>query len=482
MNIRKILFSLLAVSSGMVSFGQDKWDLRRAVEYALANNISIRQADVQRRLADLTLRQNRLSQYPSALINASSGLNFGRSIDPTTNLFTNTRLLSAQFSFQSGMNVFNFQSLRNEIEGSKFDSEAARVNIERVSNDIALNVASAYLLVLVANQQVRINEVSVQQSLQNLENTRKRVDAGALPELNLAELEAQLARDSTALISSTATVRTNILQLKALLNLDAAVPFDVTTPPLDQIPVKPLMELDPESVYTIALANLPQQKVANLRIRAAEKYQDAARGRMYPSLGMFLGAGSQYANNELVRPGAPIFTGQYQPTQAKVVVNNQDYFILSPVTEVPLTTYRNPFIPQISDNFRQNVGLQMSIPLFSNGQLRTAWQRSKLNTENLELQRDQEMLTLKQNIYTAHNDAVAAVQRFSAGKKGVETAEKAYVFAQRRYELGLLSTIDLLTNQNNLNRARVELAQAEVDYVFRLKLLEFYTGQGISLE
>ena len=111
------------------------------------------------------------------------------------------------------MNVFNFFSLKNEIAGSKLDVAAANENVARVKNDVALNVATAYLLVLVAKEQVRINEVSVQQSLQNIDNTRKRVEAGALPELNLAELEAQLARDSTALITSKATVQTNLLQL-----------------------------------------------------------------------------------------------------------------------------------------------------------------------------------------------------------------------------------------------------------------------------
>jgi outer membrane protein len=144
--------------------------------------------------------------------------------------------------------------------------------------------------------------------------------------------------------------------------------------------------------------------------------------------------------------------------------------------------YKDPFGLQISDNFRQNIGLNLNVPLFQNGQLKTAWNRSKLNITTLTLQRDQELLTLKQNIYTAYNDATSALQRFNAGKKAVQTAEKALNFAQKRYDLGLLSTIDLLTNQNNVNRARVQLAQSQVDYVFRMKLLEFYKGEGLKLK
>jgi outer membrane protein len=147
-----------------------------------------------------------------------------------------------------------------------------------------------------------------------------------------------------------------------------------------------------------------------------------------------------------------------------------------------VTTSTTPFYTQLSDNFRQNIGIQVNIPLFSNGVARTSWQRSKLNVSSLQLQKDLDLLNLKQDIYQAYNDASTAIQKYAAGKKSVQTAEKAYNFAQKRYEVGLLTTIDLLTNQNNLNRARVELAQAEVDYVFRLKLLEFYKGEGIKVE
>jgi outer membrane protein len=465
------------------SFAQNKWNLKRAVDHALANNISVKQADIQARLTELTYKQSRLNQYPTAVVSADASINSGRSIDPRTYEYTNTQFFSSGIGFSTGVNVFNFFSLRNTIAGNRLDTEASRVNIERISNDIALNVATAYLQVLVAVEQVKIAEVAVQQTQQNMDNTRKRVDAGALPELNLAEIEAQLARDSTTLIAAKATVRTNTLQLQALLNVDAAEPFEVETPPLEQIPVQPLSELEPETVYALALNNLPQQKMNNLRIEAAKKFVAAAKGQMLPSFQLFGNLGSQYSSNQLFRQGTPVFTGAYDSSSlAKVVVNGTDYKIYTPVINTPLITYRDPLGLQLSDNFRQNVGISVNIPLFNNGIARTAMQRSKLNVQSLELQKDLDLLTLKQNIYTAYNDAVAAIQRFSSNKKGVETAEKAYNFAQKRYDLGLLSTIDLLTNQNNLSRAKVELALAHVDYVFRLKLLEFYKGQGLRLE
>ncbi len=270
MRIVQATLSLLLLLLVSHAYSQDTWNLRRSVEYALANNISVKQADIDARLAILTLKQTRLLQYPTAVVSGSLGVNAGRSIDPTTNLFTNTQLLSNGFSLSSGMTVFNFFSLKHNIEGNRLDNEAARFNVDRVKNDVALNVATAYLLVLESDEQANIARVAVEQTLQNLDNTRKRVEAGALPELNAAELDAQLATDSSNLITADNTVRQNILQLKAILAFDAGANFAVESPPLDKIPVLSLAELQPEAVYSMAIQNLPQQKVNDLRILAAQ--------------------------------------------------------------------------------------------------------------------------------------------------------------------------------------------------------------------
>ena len=459
---------------------QVRWDLRRCVEYAIANNISVQQADIEARRAELGLRQSQLNQYPSLNFSANTGLNSGRSIDPTTNQFTQQQLTFSGFNLQTGVTLFNWFSIRNTIAGNQFDTEAARASLEKLKNDISLNVAVAYLQVLVASEQVKITEVALQQTLQNLDNTRKRVDAGTLPELNVAEIEAQLARDSSSYISAQALVLQNILSLKALLNLDASASFSVEMPPIEQIPVEPLSELQPEIVYALALANLPQQKVNELRIKAAQKYVEASRAQLYPTFSMFGSMASNYANN---KRASYTFTptGNFNPSGSVVQVGSSTYPVLSPEIKTSINTFISPFGTQISDNFRQNVGIALNVPLFNNGNSRIGWQRNKLAVRNLELQKEQGERTLKQDVYRAYNDATTALQKFNASIKSVTTAEKAYSFAEKRYQLGLLSTVDFLTNQNNLTRTKVEKLLAQVDYVFKLKLLEFYKGQGLKL-
>jgi outer membrane protein len=477
---------LLTVCAGiflsLLVHSQEKWDLKRCVEYALANNISVKQSDIQARIAELTLKQSKLQQYPNLSFSNSTGISSGRSIDPTSNQFTTQRLVFSQFNLNSNVTLFNWFSLKNTVESNKYSLEASRADVEKLKNDIALNVATAYLLVLVSEETANIARVAVQQTSQNLNNTRKRVEAGSLPELNAAELEAQLARDSSSLITALGTVQQNLLQLKAILNLDAAEPFDVVKPPLDQIPVETLEALQPENVYGLAVVNLPQQKINTLRIKAAEKFSEVAKAQQYPTFTLFAGTGTNYANNQIPNFSQVLVPGVVDTLPAFVDINGTPTKVLSPRTQTVVTTYRNPFGLQFSDNFRQQVGINVSVPLFNNGIGRTNWQRSKLQVRNLEYQKELGDRTLKQDIYRSYTDAVTAIQKYNAAKKSVETAEKAYNFAQKRYDVGLLATIDFLTNQNNLTRARVEMAQAQVDYVFRLKLLEFYKGQGIKLQ
>lgn len=202
---------------------------------------------------------------------------------------------------------------------------------------------------------------------------------------------------------------------------------------------------------------------------------------MYPTFSAFAGMGTQFAN---VKFDQDILTpsGTYDTTVLRALINGTRYEVLSPtLVKTGTQVFRVPFRNQIENNFGQNVGISVSIPLFNGGVARTAWQRSKLSLENLQLQKQLDNQTLKQDIYTAYNDAVSALQRFNASTKTIETAEKAFNFSQKRFDVGLQSTIEYLTNQNNLFRARIERLQAQVEYVFRLKVLEFYRGQGIKL-
>lgn len=478
---RRIALLLAGLLTGMLALAQDAWDLRRCVMYALTNNVSIRQADVQARIAALQLKQSEASRYPSLNLATSAGYNLGRSINPTTNAFESRSVFFQNLQLQSGVDLFNWFSKRYTIEANALERKAADATLDKARNDVALNVAVAYLQALLANEQVEITVVQIQQTAAQLEVVRKQVQAGALPELNAVEVEAQLARDSATYIGAVASYQQNLIQLKALINLDMAQAFDIPKPDVSAIPVDSLVNLQPEYVYQQALKNLPQQRANQLRYEAALRSAKAARATMYPTLSAFAQIGSNYSSAFPDQERAVISQGtgfdtvglvQLSPTDVRYAVRPKfNYFI-------PNTAYGR----QLFDvNLRQAIGLNLSVPIFNGRQQRTFWERARLNAESLNWQMERDRITLQQDIYSAYNNAVNAQQRYRAAQKAAEAADKAFGFSQKRYNVGLLPTFELLTNQNNLSRSRLDAVAARYEYVFRLKLLEFYKGEGLRL-
>ena len=477
------LYTLLLLIVGIQANAQQKWDLRKCVDYAMANNITIKQTALQEQFSNLTLKQSKLSQYPTANINNNLSYNYGIVQDASFKV-VNGGSFSYSGSLQSSVEIFNWFSKKNTIAANEWEAQASKANTDKLRNDIALTVANFYLQVLLAKQQVDIAEIQLTQSKAQYSNTRKLVDAGSLPELNAAELEAQIARDSANVITAKGNVTTNLLSLKAYMSLDAAEPFEIDTPPVDMIPVEKIADLQPEAVYASALANLPQQRYNELKLKAAQKSRDAAKGALYPTLSGFASLNSGFNDKTYEIRGADTLIVPVTPSKiGAVTVGGTPYDVLSLNTYSRVTPIvgKRSFLPQLSDNFRKSIGVSLSIPIFNGASARTSWERSKLTIMNLELQKQIDNQKTKQDIYTAYNNAIVALEKFNASKKSVETAERSYTFAQKRADVGMLSTFELITNQNNLFTARLQNVLDQFDYVFKMKVLEFYKGQGLKL-
>lgn len=474
-----VVFIAFILLSCVQAFSQEKWDLRKCVDYAVANNISVQQSEVQEKLSELIYAQSKDGRWPSANLQGSGGEQFGRSVDPTTNQFTTQAITFLNMGLQSGVTLFNFFSIKNTIAANKLTLAANKAQTNKVRNDISLNVAAAYLQALLSSEQERIAVIQVAQTMEQLGATRKRVDAGVLPELNAAELEAQLATDSASLIGAQSQFQLNLLTLKALLNLDAGYKFEIATPVAELIPVTPISELDPESVFAAAVQTQPLQLANELRFQAAKKNTAAARGQMYPSISAFGNLNSSYSSAfKTINVGAP--TTVFEPSLLYVPVGGVNYPVYTPNFQYPGVKDANVF-RQFDQNFRQSIGLGISVPIFNGNQARTQWKRAKLNEFNQRLQMQADSQTLKQDIYTAWQNATSALQTLNSRRKIVETAEKSYDLGNKRYEIGLLPTLDLIILQSNLQRARLDMASARYDYIFRLKVLEFYKGSGLRL-
>lgn len=483
-NQLKCLFSL---SFAILSFNalaqtesasKTNWTLQEAINYALKHNISIQQNEINQRLALLTLRQSQYAQIPSLNMSPTYGISKGRSIDPTTNQFVEGSYEFLSASASSNVLVFGWFQQRNTITRNKLSYNAAQEDLNQLKNDVALNVATGFLRVLMAKEQIRVNEKQVALSLAQLQQTQKFAAVGRVPELNVAQLEAQLASDSSALISALSDYTASILDIKALLNLDFDQGFEATIPNLPMEERISIQSLNPEYVYQEAIKNIPSVKSSDLKLKSAKYSWNAARGGLLPQLSLSGQLGSNWTSTYKQ------VSGYGQTTNIKTDAFVQDasgntYSVYQPYA-VP--TFSAPkMFTQLENNFRQTISATLNIPIFNSWQTQFQVRQARLNIQTQELNKYQTELKLKQDVYKAHNDATNAIQKYYAAKRSQEAAQRAFDFADKRYELGLTNTIEYLTTQNNLYKAEASLLNSKYDLIFKLKVIDYYLGKQLTL-
>lgn len=486
LQMQKFRIFIFLFFTALAGSAQKKWTLQECVQYAMDHNISIKQSGLQSDLGAITYKQSKLSQIPNANFSNSDGYRFGKSQNPSTGILENQNYFTVGLNLQTSAEIFNWFSKRNTILANQWSLEASKAATEKLKDDIALSVANSYLQVLLSREQEKIAEVQVKQSRTQLDIVNKQVAAGSLPELNAVEIESQLANDTSNLITATGNVTQAKYVLMSYMNVDAADSFDIDEPPINKIPLEAIGDLQPQDVYASALKNLPQQRMNDMNINAAEKNMLAAKGALYPSISAFGSLSNNYGYSRtpyftqipngyqksglVVTDGMGNILGDYNVEQP-VFTNGKKMYITSP-----------GFGTQFNDNFGQTIGISISVPIFNGWQGKASYQRSKINVKNLEYQKDLDNQTLKQDIYQAYNAAIVAREKFTSSAKAAESAQKTYDFTLLRYNVGMIGTLELITNQNSLFTAKLQYVLNQFDYIFKMKVLEYYKGLGLKLE
>ena len=465
-------------SSAQQSGNMDNvWSLQRCVQYAIDHNISIRQDSLTARLAHYTLQQSELSQLPALSANGSYGRSYGRSINPTTNQFIDADYNFVSASGNGNLLLFGWNQVRNTIRKNRYALLASMADLDQLKDDISLNVANSFLTALLALEQIDVSKKQVSLSQAQLDQTKAFADAGRLPELNVAQLESQLATDSSNLINSIANYNASILDLKSLLNLDFSVPFSIKVPDVEVGEQMMVSNLLPDEVYRKARAHFGSIKASELRVTAAEKGLAATKGNLYPQFSLGYQVGTNWASN------------YYNYTTTPSAYTASPYYALdSNGHQLPIyvpgstvTTSPIPFGTQLGNNLRQTVFLNANIPIFNGWQSQYAVRQARINLASQQLNEYNAELTLKQNVYKAHNNALNAIEKYYAAKRADEAAKRALDFARKRYDLGLTSTVDLLVTENQEFTAAANLISAKYDLIFKLKVVDYYLGKELKL-
>jgi outer membrane protein len=452
---------------------QEKWSLSRCITHAHENNIQIKQAYLNAELANANLWQAKASTLPTLNGNASHAYNYGRTIDPFTNQFATDLIRSNNFALSSNFNLFSgFQNF-NQVRQSQLEFLAARYDAERTANDISLNIATAYLQILFAEELLIIAENQVNITQQQVERSKKLVEAGALARGGLLEVEAQLATEDLQLVNARNQLDLSVLTLKQLLDLPPGTPFNIERPVLN-MPTGNLLSLSPEVISAHAQTIMPEIRSAELRVRSSQKSLLTARGGASPRLFLSGSLGTGFSGLrqrvvDLQLMGIQTI-GQTQ--------GGENVFapLISPVFE------RIPFNEQINDNFNQSFGFFLTVPIFNGLQTRTTISRAKIARYNAEYHLQLAELQLNRNVQQAYADAVAAFKRHAATERALDALRESFKYAEQRFNVGALNALDYNNAKNRLVSAESDKLQAKYDYIFKLKVLDFYQGKPLTLE
>jgi len=447
------------------------WDLQQCVDYAQKNNINLKQSEISTRISKNNANQSKAAILPTINAGAQHTYNFGRTIDRYTNTFANTQVLSQNFYVSSNVVIWSGLAQYNNIKANQYQYLSNTESYLQLRNDLALNVATAYINVIFSDEILQIAKAQFKITQEQLERTEKLANAGTLAKSAVFDLKAQLANEEVNVTSSDNNYQIAMLTLKQLLNLDTLNNFNISRPNVDVLNNE-LANLSVQNIYETALKNQHSIKSANYNLLAAEKNLAVAKGRVSPTLSATgsLGTGTSELDKNI---DAVNFVGW----DTTAVTTGGD-FVISPKTEV--VTSKKSFSDQFSDNVNKSIGFTLSIPIFNGLQTYTGVKNAQLNALNAKYSQDLTEQNLYKTIAQAYANARAALNKYNATKLSVDASEQSFYYAQQKYNVGAISTFDYNNAKTRLQSAQSNLVQAKYDYVFKLKVLDYYQGKELK--
>ncbi len=471
MKIKSIAFIIVFVITCSVSIGQKKqWTLNECIEYAWENNLRLKQQHLRLDIAKQSLLQSRGNLFPTLNANASHVYNYGRTVDPLTNEFATERIQSNNFSISSGLTVFSGLQIYNTIIQNKLELEAEEYDVSKMRNDITLSIALAYLQIVYSLEALETTNNQVEITRQQIERTKKLIDAGTQPRGVLFNIEAQLATEELQLINAQNRLDLAYLELAQALDIKDVENFEIKSPEIEVVPQKEY-EYSPMQIYNVAIGVQPEIKSADIRVKSAEKGLAIARGARSPMLSLRGSYGTGYTENS--REIVDIIPGE--PAEIGVTAMGEPVF--APTFQY--NTQIKPFSDQLNDNLNHSFGFYLTIPIFNNFQVSAAVSRSKINLDNSRISNQLVKDQLFKNIQQAHSDASAALRRYRASLKNVEALKESFRYIEQRFNVGMVNYIEYNDAKNRLAAAESELLQSKFEYVFRTSILDFYMGNPL---
>ncbi|HNS16263.1 MAG TPA: TolC family protein [Bacteroidales bacterium] len=479
--MKKIILGILLFLTGIVaSHAQKVWSLEDCINYALSNNIEIKQQMLNIDYGDQTLLQSKLGMLPDLNGYASHGYNWGQTIDQYTNEFATERVRSNNFYISSQFTVFNGLQQMNQVRKNQLDLLATKYSVDKFMDDVSMSIAAAYLQILYYAELKRVADAQLDITQQQVDRTKKMVEAGTLAKGELLLIEAQLATEELNLINVQNNLDIAYLTLIQLLDLPTTEGFVIEEPDLDHVQ-SPEAPIGAEAIYEIALDTRPDIKSAELNLQSNEKSLSIARGAQSPVFEFSGSWGTGYSgaakDYELgidpfdVPPQLIGYTASTEPMAVYSIpyVQYKDYEIKS-------------FKSQVSDNMNRSIMVNMYIPIFNGWSVRSNIAKAKIGISNATYTLENTKLLLRKVIQQAYADVLAAMKTHTAAEKMVVATTESFKYADQKFNVGMINSVEYNEAKKELTKAQAELIQAKYDYVFKLTTLDFYMGKPLTLK
>jgi outer membrane protein len=416
--------------------------LQECVQTAITNNLDVKQSDLSMERAAVAWRQSKANLLPNISGEVDHTLNRGRSIDLSTNSYVDQQNTSGSYSLSGNVTLFNGLRLLNTLKSNQFAYEASKMELQQGKEQLMLNVILAYLQVLTDSDLVVQAQKQADVTQKQVERLQVMNEQGAIKPSDLSDLKGQLADNKVTLIKSQNDLDAARLALAQLMN----VPYDrnLQLEPLKADQFDMNYAGTPDSIYQISLQQLSIIKAVDLRKKSAEKAVQAARGNLFPSVG--LGAGFYTPYSSTARDSAAQKIGYYD---------------------------------QLSNNYRYYAGISISIPIFNNFLYRNKIALAKIDLKSAEYTAHTREIQLKQFIEQDYFNMTAALRRYQVLVEQVEAYSESFRAAEVRYNAGASTSVDYIIAENNLARANVNLIIARYDYVLRTKILDYYQNKPL---
>jgi len=452
----KLTALFLVLAMGILSAQSKKWTLQECVEYAVENNITVAQFELDLENAKID-ESDALGNFLPTL-NGTSNLssNTGFSINPTNNLPTNSTQNNLSAGLNTNVNIFNGLRNRHRMNRAKLNAIANQYRLDDLKDDIRLNVANAYLQVLSNKEALKVARAQYEVTEQDLKRTKELVESGVVPKGDLLDIEATAAGQEQQIVNSEALVQISKIGLAQLLQITDYENFD-TSDEAFEVPVSTILNNSPNTIFAKALEFRNDIKLSQANVDLAEKDLKINKGALLPTLTGFANYGTRYSDVAQI-----------------------------PVAGLPAGSPPEFFTPNFTDQLwifdGISYGVQLNVPIFNGFSTKNNIKRSQIAVERAKLQLEQDKLDLESIINQAYTDVTTFYKAYEAAEKTLEARRLAYEYSKERFDVGLMNSFLFSQAQSRLDNAEADVVRTKYDYIFRLKILEFYFGIPIKLE